>query len=118
MLILIFNFTGRVLSTASTNGVGSDAYFNGIQDILPIDGGREVLVADLLNHCIRKVDTQTRVVSTFAGICGRAVPLPDKSSLALKTVLEFPQKIIANEEEDTFYYLLHDRVVKHDILSG
>ena len=61
---------------------GRSGYYDGSVDvslfnspkgigILLSNGKETVLVADTNNHCIRAIDINSRVVSTYAGICGQ-----------------------------------------------
>ncbi|TNE51314.1 MAG: hypothetical protein EP343_04270 [Deltaproteobacteria bacterium] len=53
------------------NNVKRDkAKFNRPNDVT-IDSQGNVLIADINNHCIRKLDVQTEMVSRFAGTCSR-----------------------------------------------
>ena len=49
------------------NGAGATAQFNGSLGVA-VDSSDNVYVADVRNHRIRKIDTTTREVTTFAGI--------------------------------------------------
>ena len=52
-------------SAGSANGVGTEASFNGPYGVA-IDSADNIIVADLFNHLIRKIDSDG-VVSTIAG---------------------------------------------------
>lgn len=58
-------FAGGAWAPGSVDGVGTDARFNSPYDVIHIDGF--LYVADTGNHKIRKIDTATAAVTTFAG---------------------------------------------------
>jgi DNA-binding beta-propeller fold protein YncE len=58
---------GVALSTGSTNGVGTNANFNGPRDITISPDGVYALIGDTLNNLVRKIIISTSTVTTFAG---------------------------------------------------
>ncbi len=47
---------------------------------LALDGNGGLYIADSENHCVRKVDLATGVISTVAGLCGAAEPLTGREA--------------------------------------
>lgn len=61
--------TGSIQGQGYQNGHDYDALFNKTAGILQLNGGREVIISDYWNSCLRKLDRLTQEVSTFAGEC-------------------------------------------------
>lgn len=57
-------------NAGADNGPGANATFSNSTADLAIDSNNNIYVADSGNHCIRKIDGTTQVVSTVAGLCG------------------------------------------------
>ena len=69
--------------------------------------GSELIVADYVNNCIRRVNRRTSTVTTFAGICTDY------------QILYYPWSILYRKDKDMFYYLLlNGSIVEHDVVKG
>ncbi|KAF6034466.1 hypothetical protein EB796_007227 [Bugula neritina] len=111
---------GKENETAFRNGPGYSAYFNIVQDLVQINNGSDIIIADLNNHCIRKVERGNGLypyVSTFVGDCGRQGYVSDPVSPA-DARLTHPLKLLHIPEENIFYYLLDKVILKHNLTSG
>jgi len=64
----VSSLAGNFRASGSTDGTGSDAYFNGPNGVAVNEDG-SVYVADTFNHTIRKI-TPAGVVTTLAGTAG------------------------------------------------
>jgi len=120
MLFSNFFSTGKESETAFRNGPGHFAYFNVVQDLLQINNGSDIIIADLNNHCIRKVERRSGLhphVSTFVGDCNRQGYVSDPVSPA-DAKLTHPLKLLHIPEENIFYYLLDRVILKHNLTSS
>ena len=84
-------------AAASTNGVGAAASFN-MPSGLAIDSDNNIYVADMNNHCIRKIDS-TRNVTTVAG-SGTAGNV-DATGVAAQ--LNFPSGLVFDSLGNLFF---------------
>jgi len=110
----------HLVKTAFRNGPGHFAYFNVVQDLLQINNGSDIIIADLNNHCIRKVERRSGLhphVSTFVGDCNRQGYVSDPVSPA-DAKLTHPLKLLHIPEENIFYYLLDRVILKHNLTSS
>ena len=65
---------------AGDNGPASKAQFNQPHS-LQFDPAGDLYICDILNHRIRKIDMQTRTITTYAGT-GKKGPTPDNAPVA------------------------------------
>ena len=88
-------------------------------DTRQYNNGSDIIVADVENRCIRKLNRQTRLVTIFAGDCPvkGEVTEPVKAD---KATLSLPYSILYHQERDIFYYLLirPSSIVEHNITKG
>lgn len=66
----VTTFAGRVDIKGSRNGAKEQALFNYPRGLVISVDETYILVCDSWNHCIRKIDLKSKVVSIFAGIPG------------------------------------------------
>lgn len=70
---LVTTLAGHTGSYGNVDGVGTSAYFNYPTNVVLDALGSTALVADCLNHKIRRIDLTTATVTTLAGGGGAAV---------------------------------------------
>jgi len=58
------------LNGGYADGVGTDAVFNGVQDLAVTPDGNSVIEANTTNNCLRRITIRTGETNTFAGVCG------------------------------------------------
>ena len=112
--------SGSVNGSGFDDGIGQYAGFFNVMDMIQINNGSEVIIADG-NHCVRKLNRTSNTVTTIAGICGNVdgllsheVPAGDAAIFALKAV-------IANEEKQELYYLCNANrglLARHNLTSS
>jgi DNA-binding beta-propeller fold protein YncE len=92
--------TGAVATVAGTrysgepqavDGVGKDARLSGVGGLARVGGA--VFVADTFNHCIRRFDIATAMLTTVAGRCGQAGAIDGVGNDAR---FDTPQTLVVN----------------------
>ena len=66
----VTTLAGVAGTTGSTNGVGTNAKFNGPRRVTISPDGTFALIADTANHLIRQIVLSTASVTTLAGVAG------------------------------------------------
>ena len=92
---------------------GNDGLLNGTSGLFQMQNGKELIISDKFNHCLRKLDRETKNITTFAGECrsskndtssdGRCVPQGD--SPIEETVFCNPDLLRHSERENTLLVL-------------
>jgi uncharacterized repeat protein (TIGR01451 family) len=78
---ILTTIAGSAGATGSSDGVGTNARFNGLAGIA-VTRSSTIFIADTANHCIRKTDPLTSNVVTVAGSAGNAGSADGKGSAA------------------------------------
>jgi len=105
--------------TYSFSGDGGPAVlaeFNTVDDIA-VDNAGNILIADIENHRIRKIDIATGNISTIAGtgVAGYS----DTDSIAINASLFYPIKITTDKSNNIFFNEAGSYVVRRiDALTG
>lgn len=110
--------TGQAKESGFRNGLGSESYFSLINDLTQTSP-TDILAADTMNHCIRKLDRLTGHVGTFAGQC-RSPGDIDSQTNSTQSRLQYPVRVIVNESNRVVYYLQYTpaKIVAHNLSSG
>jgi hypothetical protein len=66
----VTTLAGLANTSGSTNGYGAAARFNAPAGLVADSTGAYLYIADQSNHCIRRYEIATTLVSTFSGTCG------------------------------------------------
>lgn len=73
----IYTYAGTGTSATGTDGVkASSSTLNGVRSVWGDTVG-DVYIVEAGGHCIRRVDADTYLISTFAGLCGTATSSGD-----------------------------------------
>jgi len=90
---------GASLSAGATDGIGSAARFSGPRGCTVDPSGTNVYIADFANESIRKMNTSTYAVTTFAGTGSAG------SSNGIGTAASFssPWSVLISNDGDTLY---------------
>ena len=87
-------------SYTGDGGPAKDAMFNGMHNVA-VTPASDLYIADSWNHCVRKIDGKTRIITTIAGT-GK----PDFSGddeLASKATFNFVMCVSLNSTNDKLY---------------
>ena len=98
-------------------GPAGEATFNGMHNVAVTPAG-DIYIADSWNHCIRKIDGKTGIITTFAGI-GKAGFIGDGGPAA-KAAFDFLMCISFNSTHDKIYAadLKNRRIRVIDLKTG
>jgi hypothetical protein len=100
----VSTLAGTSGSSGSTNGVGTISQFRSPHGVAISADGSYALVADALNHLIRRIDISTASVSTLAGTSGSA-----GSTNGVGTISRFNVPLVVAISADGSYALVADR---------
>jgi hypothetical protein len=98
------------------DGPGGEARFE-LPTSVTSDGRRTLFVADKENNCIRAIDVETGVVSTYAGSCGVIADYPDDDGT--RAVARFPRPNSVTWHRGVLYVtdLSGVRVISGDVVT-
>ena len=112
--------SGSVNGSGFDDGIGQYAGFFHVMDMIQINNGSEVIIADG-NECVRKLNRTSNIVTTIAGICGRVDGLLSYEVNATDAEFRALNAVIANEEKQELYYLCRENrglLARHDLATG
>lgn len=116
-------YIGSAQESGFRNGIASQTYFSQISDITQFNS-TYILIADTMNHCIRRLDRLAEQVETLVGRCrvpGDMNTNPEVGTIPVSEArLMHPVCIVMERSESVVYYLQYMpvKIIQHNLVSG
>lgn len=87
----------------TADGVGATARFDGPSHVVADSNGKKVWISDSNNACIRKVDVDTGIVTTFAGKCGTSGHADSTDGTGKTALFDRIDSLVLGSQKDSLY---------------